>query len=91
MKGLLEILMELSLDAAMLTLVINLARRTIRGNGYLRLLSVTMGIGFVLGIVGRCIDGASALLILDVLGLILSGAAAFFTFQKTCQEDDDQQ
>lgn len=91
MKEFLGILMELSLDAAMLTLVVSLARHTIKGNAYLRLLSVTMGIGFAIGIVGRCIDGASALLILDVLGLAFSCVAAFFTFQKTYQEDEDQQ
>ena len=91
MKEFLGILMELSLDAAMLTLVVSLARQTIKGNAYLRLLSVTMAIGFAIGIVGRCIDGASALLILDVLGLAFSCVAAFFTFQKTYQEDEDQQ
>ena len=64
MKEFLGILMELSLDAAMLTLVVSLAHRTIKGNAYLRLLSVTMGIGFAIGIVGRCIDSASALLMI---------------------------
>ena len=75
-----EFIMELCLVIAMLTLVLNLAHKSSEYS-HARPLSISMGIGFAVGIAIRCISGVSALLILDTIGFVLACAAAFMSFQ----------
>ncbi len=75
-----EFIMELCLVIAMLTLVLNLAHKSSECS-HARPLSISMGIGFAVGIAIRCISGVSALLILDTIGFVLACAAAFMSFQ----------
>ena len=79
MEKLFELLMVISLDAAMLVLVC----LTIKGKinrSYARLGALTMGVGFVLGVGARCIDGVNLLLIPDALGAMLSYTAVLMSF-----------
>ena len=73
-----EFLMAVALDAAMLILVITLAKKE-KTIAHARLIAVTMGIGFILGVIGRCIDGVNLLLIPDALGAVLSYTAVLLT------------
>ncbi|MDY4230858.1 MAG: hypothetical protein SOX74_02095 [Candidatus Faecousia sp.] len=43
-------------------------------------MALTMGVGFVLGVVARCIDGVNLLLIPDALGAMLSYTAVLMSF-----------
>lgn len=75
-----EFIMEFCLVIATLTLVLSLVHRSSEC-GHARPLSISMGVGFAVGIVLRCISGGNALLILDTIGFVLACAAAFMSFQ----------
>ena len=55
-----------------------------------RLISVTFGIGFVIGTVSAGIRGINVFVIPDVLGFILSYTAFLFTFPEIKSEVDDK-
>lgn len=78
MDKIFEFLMAVALDAAMLVLVVTLAKKE-KSIAHARLIAVTMGIGFILGVIGRCIDGVNLLLIPDALGAVLSYTAVLLT------------
>ena len=78
MDKIFEFLMAVALDAAMLILVVTLAKKE-KTIAHARLIAVTMGIGFILGVIGRCIDGVNLLLIPDALGAVLSYTAILLT------------
>ena len=77
MDNIFEFLMIVALDIAMLSLVISLAK----GNNvpHARLTAVTMGIGFLFGVIARCIDEVDFLLIPDALGAVLAYTAVLLT------------
>ena len=88
MDRIFEFLMAVALDAAMLILVISLVKKkNVIANA--RLIAVTMGIGFILGVVGRCIDGVNLLLIPDALGAMLSYTAVLLTVPPKKDESSE--
>ena len=62
----------------MYRIIVTLAKKE-KTVAHARLIAVTMGIGFILGVIGRCIDGVNLLLIPDALGAVLSYTAVLLT------------
>ncbi|HBF14189.1 MAG TPA: hypothetical protein DDW30_00610 [Clostridiales bacterium] len=80
MKLALELITDICLNIAMATLLVGLIRRRGERIPCARLLSATVGLGFVFGTVAAGMRGINAFVIPDALGFILSYSAFLFTF-----------
>lgn len=89
MDKIFEFLMAVALDAAMLSLVVSLAKKDGKTLPHARLTAVTMGIGFILGVIARCIDGVNLLLIPDALGAVLAYTAVLLTIPPKKSEESE--
>ena len=78
-----EFFTDIMLDAAMLIMVLSLARRGAHGSRFERLTAFCMGIGFLLYCAAKAVSGASCtLFVLAVLGFMLSYTAFLFAFSR---------
>lgn len=76
----LELITDICMDIGMAILLVSLIRR---GGAWVpgaRLLSATVGLGFVFGTIAAGMRGINAFVIPDALGFILSYSAFLFTF-----------
>ena len=71
----LELITDICIDIGMAILLFTLIRKS--GN---RILSATVGLGFVFGTIAAGMRGINAFVIPDALGFILSYSAFLFTF-----------
>lgn len=86
----LELIADIFIDIGLAIFLLNLINK--KGERILcaRLISVTFGIGFVIGTVSAGIRGINVFVIPDVLGFILSYTAFLFTFPERKSEVDDK-
>lgn len=83
MEKWLESLMAVSLDAAVLSLILCLVRDAGARGIRTRLTAAAFGIGFLLGVVSNVLmDGSRLVLMLFALGFMLSYTAFVFTFPE---------
>ncbi len=83
MELIFEIVMGVMFDIAMHLLVLRLAKQEEQDRGKCRFISITFGIGFLLGIIAKCLAGGDYIVLaLFALGFMLSYTAFLFTFPE---------
>ena len=78
----LELITDICMDIGMAILLASLIRRGGARVPGARLLSATVGLGFVFGTIAAGMRGVNAFVIPDALGFILSYSAFLFTFPE---------
>lgn len=76
----LELITDICIDIGMAILLFTLIRKSGKRIPGARLLSATVGLGFVFGTIAAGMRGINAFVIPDALGFILSYSAFLFTF-----------
>lgn len=89
MEMVLETIMDVLLDTAMLILILHLVRTPDGNKKGFRFASITFAVGFAFGIVAKCIEkGTFAAVILYALGFMLAYTAFLFTLPERGTHDE---
>lgn len=90
MQSVLEIIMNVFLDAAMLFLVLHLLKTQDCKKKNYRLASGTFAVGFALGAVAKCFSkGNPSSIIMYALGFMLAYTAFVFTFPEKRKHNEE--